>query len=315
MRPNLLAPLVCCIFIWILNVRPATAANPQDIALYAPLVFDSSGSLTNTSDLDKICAQIAASPQTVVVFMHGWHGTAAPNDNNMVKFREALEQVRDRTFRKSGRLLTGVYLTWPARILPSFLDYLAFWGNQARADRVASGEGIATVIKRLSTAFHPNGREHFIVSGHSFGGRIMGHVAGYHPELFNSVDLWLLANAADDASECRKTITAVSERPYRRGRLPKLVWVTSIHDFATGFAYRLADLRSTPGWDEKLQTYRVAIDNPTKDRPAYSADVEHVSDATGVYAHNLMVEKGLGGHGDVWSEPMIQVLDYYILHQ
>lgn len=127
--------------------------------------------------------------------------------------------------------------------------------------------------------------------------------------------MWLLANAADDADACRQTINAVNEQPYRGGRLPKLVWVTSIQDSATGFAYRIADLSETPGWDRTLQSHQISIYPRTPDHPYYSANVEKLSGVTGAYAHNLFVLKGLKGHGDVWSEPMIQVLDYYVLHQ
>ena len=279
------------------------------------LAFDKKGKLTNKEDLDRICRQLAMKPQTVVVFMHGWHGSAAPNDHSVVSFQNALAEVRRRSFQKSGRTLTGILLTWHAEYLPGLADYPMYYFSQGRANAVARGDGIVTAIARLSKAVDRGNREHFIVAGHSLGGRILGHVAGYHPELLRNVDLWLLANAADNAKVCQHTIDEVNNHPYRRGRLPKLVWVTSIQDWATGFAYRLANLSKAPGWEKKLRSHEVRIYKPTPTHPTYSADVDKVSDATGAYAHNLIVLKGLGNHGDVWSEPMIQVVDYYVLHQ
>jgi pimeloyl-ACP methyl ester carboxylesterase len=275
--------------------------------------FDNDGN-TNLGDLETLRREIAVEPQTVVVFMHGWHGTAADTDNNVQKFKYALRTVRERTFKNSGRKLTGVYLTWNAHLLPGFAEYPMYFFTRARADAVARGEGIATVIKTLSDATQHHGREHFIVAGHSFGGRILGRVAGYHPELLRDVDLWLLANAADDSDACLKTIRAVNAHPYSRGRLPKLVWVTSAKDGMTGTLYEIAGGKRTPGHDPGLQSYKVKIEKPGEGHPAYSADIKRVSRRSGRYAHNIVVEEGLGGHGDVWSEPMIQIVDYYVLH-
>ena len=80
-----------------------------------------------------------------------------------------------------------------------------YFFTKARAGAVGEGDGIAEAIIALSKAARSHDREHFIVAGHSFGGRILGHVAGKHPEVLQNVDLWLLANAADDASDCVKT--------------------------------------------------------------------------------------------------------------
>jgi pimeloyl-ACP methyl ester carboxylesterase len=292
------------------------AAGVTDIKLNV-LRFDNHGTLTSDSDviLKKLVATITTKPQTVVVFMHGWHGSASENDGSVQQFKRALHEVSERTYKKSGRTLTGVYLTWNAQILSGIAEYPMYYFTQARADAVADGEGINNAIKDLSNAARTHAGEHFIVAGHSFGGRILGHVVGHHPELLQNVDLWLLANAADDAAECRKTIKAVNEHPYRRSRLPKLVWVTSAHDPMTGFAFALANLSQTGGWDRTLQTDKVSIEEPTTKNPRYRANVTQLPNAQGKYVHNLIVTNGLKGHSDVWGEPMIQIVDYYVLHQ
>lgn len=279
-------------------------AQPERLFI---LSFDNNGNLTNRGDLEAIRKQIAAKPQTVVVFMHGWHGSAANNDNNVRKFKGALYKVRERTFKNSGRTLTGVYLTWNAHCLPGLAEYPMYFFTRHRADVISQGEGIATAIKTLANAMQHDGREHFIVAGHSFGGRILGRVAGNHPELLRDVDLWLLANAADDSDACLRTINAVNAHPYQRGRLPKLVWVTSAKDGMTGFVYEIAGLKKTIGHDRALQTYTVEINRD------YHAEIARVSRATGAYVHNILVKEGLGGHSDVWREPMIQIVDFYVL--
>lgn len=142
--------------------------------------FDNKGILTNKDNLETICQKISAKPQTVVVFMHGWKGSATPTDHNVVSFQNALEEVRLRTYKNSGRTLTGVYLTGNAQHLPGIAELPLYYFTQVRADAVRRGEGIAMAIKRLSTDANRGNREHFIVAGHSFGGRILGHVVGYH---------------------------------------------------------------------------------------------------------------------------------------
>ena len=295
--------------------RQDTASERLDSEAIKVLEFDNTGRLQNRDDLERYRAEIAAAPQTVVVFMHGWHGSASPTDHSVQSFKKALAEVRARSYKGSGRKLTGVYLTWHASYLPGLAEYPMYFFTKARAGAVGEGNGIADAIKELSKAARRHGGEHFIVAGHSFGGRILGHVAGKHPEVLENVDLWLLANAADDASDCKKTIEAVSTHPYTRGRLPKLVWVTSAHDPMTGFAYEVAGFQKASGWDKKLQSHRISIVEPTAEHPRYSADVEKVSDGTGRYAHNLIVENVLKGHSDVWGEPMIQIVNYYVLHQ
>jgi pimeloyl-ACP methyl ester carboxylesterase len=296
------------------DTSDATVTAEQSVKLNV-LRFDNDGRMTKDSDLEDLRQKILATPQTVVVFMHGWHGSASDDDNSVRQFKRALYEVRNRSYEKSGRTLTGVYLTWNARHLPGIAEYPMYYFTQGRADSVAKGDGIYDAIEKLSKAARTHRGERFIVAGHSFGGRILGHVVGRHPQLLQNVDLWLLANAADNATDCENTINAVNAHPYRRGRLPKLVWVTSAHDPMTGFAFTLANLSRTGGWDRSLQTDSVSIEAPTAENPRYSANVTQLSKAPEKYVHNLIVTNGLKGHSDVWGEPMIQIVNYYVLHQ
>ena len=277
------------------------------------LSFDNCGNLDNPDDLERYCNEIAIRPQTVVIFMHGWHGSASANNHNVQAFKTDLAKVRERTYKRSGRTLTGICLTWNARHLPSIAEYPMYYFTRGRADRIAKGEGIATAIKKLSSAMQRQGREHIIVAGHSMGGRILGRVVGNHPELLQNVDLVLLVNSADNSSACVKTIDAVNAHPYLLGRLPKLVWVTSAKDAMTGPIYEFAQWSQTPGHDMKLLSYDVKIETPSKANPAYSAQIARISKRSGHYAHNIRVIDGLGGHGDIWSESMIQIVNYYVL--
>lgn len=246
--------------------------------------------------------------------MHGWKGTAQPADHNVRSFRAQLNAVRKRTYSTSGRKITGVYLTWNSSHLPGLAEYPAYFLTRARADRIAKGGGIANAIAALANAAREHSGEHFIVAGHSFGGRILGRVVGERPKILRNVDLVLLANAADDAEVCYKTVAAVHKEPYQRRQLPKLVWVTSGKDGMTGPLYRLAGWKTAVGHERLLQSHRVSLVEPTELRPHYGAKFEKTFGRRSPYAHNVLIARGLGGHGDVWNEAMVAIVNYYLLH-
>jgi pimeloyl-ACP methyl ester carboxylesterase len=292
------------------SVKPE--ANPQLEQIWT-LRFNDDGSLANREDLDKYCEAIAAKPQTVVVFMHGWHGNVSPRNPNIQMFQADLTKVRDRTYKESGRTLTGICLTWRARTWPGLAEYPMYYRTRDRADKIATGSGIAESLQKLSNAMRPHGRERLIVAGHSMGARILGRVIAYHPELLNRLNLVLLANTADDSNSFKRTVEQVNAHPYDLGRLPKLVWVTSGKDTTTSIIYPTFQRGMPPGHDKRFIDYEVIIKQPSPGHAAYSAHIKRISKLSKYYAHNIRVVDGLGGHGDIWSEAMIQIVDYYVL--
>ena len=152
-----------------------------------------------------------------------------------------------------------------------------------------------------------------IVAGHSMGARILGRVIRKHPELLKTVDLVLLANTADSVSSFRKTLDSVDQHPYRRRRLPKLVWVTSAHDIVTRIIYPPFNAGVPPGHDHGVITYDVELEQTYKQPPYYSAEIKKVSKHPNHYAHDIRITRGLRGHSDIWNEAMIQILNYYVL--
>jgi hypothetical protein len=278
------------------------------------LRLNDDGSLSNEEDLKQLCRDIAARPQTVVVFMHGWKGTAAISDSNVQNFMARLATVRGRTYQPGKRKLTGVYLTWNARSLPGFIEVFAYPETRARADTISQGDGIPRIIRALSKAQRVHAGEHFVVTGHSFGGRILGRAIGKNPELLSDIDLVLLANAADDADSGRRTISAVNSHPYQRRGLPRLVWVTSAKDTATGVLFKMAGGRPAIGHDKALQTHVLRITKPTAHDPKYHGKITRTANRLSPYAHNIIVDEGLGDHPDVWNEAMNTILNTYLLH-
>jgi len=287
---------------------PVAATGRPDAAHPSPtpytLHFGDNGRLKNDDELKAVREDIAKRPQTVVVFLHGWKGTASNKDHSFRSFTEDLG--------KAARKPTGVYLTWNARHLPSNFEYLAYYPTRNRADAIAQGDGIFEAIRDLRKTMRPGKKEYLIIAGHSFGARILGRVVRKHPELLREVDLCILANAADDAAVGRETITKVNAHPYKRGRRPKLVWVTSEKDFVTRTLYKIAEGTPTIGHDESLQTHKLIILDPMESDPRKAAQIDPTGNRLGRYAHNIIVVKGLGSHSDVWGLPMIRILNEYL---
>lgn len=73
----------------------------------------------------------------VVVFVHGWHHSAACCDQNVEGFRNTLQQL-------SGMVedfdIVGIYVGWRGRSLAGWLDYFTFWGRKSAAERVGQND-------------------------------------------------------------------------------------------------------------------------------------------------------------------------------
>jgi pimeloyl-ACP methyl ester carboxylesterase len=284
---------------------PATKSDTHIIR------FNNNGDVSNPEALEEAVKQIRSAPQTVVVYMHGWKGTSSSWDSNVQGFHRHLQVVRKRTFEPHGRQLTGVYFTWNARRLPSLAENLGYWGTRNRADEIANGSGVANALEALSQASANNGRENFLVAGHSMGGRIIGRVIGRHPALLRHIDLVLLINSADDSDSARKTINSVKGYGRSSGRIPQLVWVTSEADTATGKIFPIAENgKLAVGHDPSIQTHRFELTSSGPGQYPRGTFTPELSPPP-VYFRNVIVRKDLiHNHSDIWAESMRAILNY-----
>ena len=144
----------------------------------------------------------------VVLFVHGWHHNAAPDDANLRAFGESLNAIRAKLweplYRKSRFELTqsddvkviGIYVGWRGRSLPWIFDYATFWGRKAAAERVGEGDlrefliRLNTIYRDQSAARYDKNAPHdknaarqkssnvlpfmgLVSFGHSFGGQVL----------------------------------------------------------------------------------------------------------------------------------------------
>ncbi len=157
---------------------------------------DDQGSFWNTGVAQQALTrvqQLSATQNTLVVlFIHGWHHNAAPDDDNLMAFEQALDDLytelarpdrvtlRSKVTNQPSAKIVGIYVGWRGRSLPGLLDYLTFWGRKPTAERVGAGD-LSEFIERLQEIYlkanAKGGRDQpftgLVTIGHSFGGQVL----------------------------------------------------------------------------------------------------------------------------------------------
>ncbi len=165
--------------------------------------FDDQGQLWSRRQMrdviDDINLQASENDVLMIVFVHGWKHSAAPEDGNIDEFRDILKRISALESRvadqskKTARKVIGVYLGWRgASITAPFLEELTFWDRKATAQKVGHG-AVAEVLIRLelvkktkdaqvrdslrsrvpSASNDAKSRTRLVVIGHSFGGALV----------------------------------------------------------------------------------------------------------------------------------------------
>src|SRR5512145_3270294 len=120
--------------------------------------------------LDAI-AQSARTTNTIVLLVvHGWHHSAAPDDENAAGFAQVLQDIRAKLddnvdgkpgfYRRSRQILTGSgdvnifgsYVGWRGASLPMPLSYVTFWDRKDAAERVGDGD-LREFLLRLNAIY------------------------------------------------------------------------------------------------------------------------------------------------------------------
>lgn len=217
---------------------------------------------------------VASDDLLVVVFVHGWKHSAAPDDENVELFRRnlaLLSRVEARISRDTGvprRRVAGIYLGWRGgSVSLPVLKELTFWSRKSTAHEVGRN-GAAEVLvrteelKALRHAVAPaSDRTCVVLVGHSFGGGVLySALADLLQERFvlteaprgavGSVrgfgDLVVLINPAFEALQYATLRDMAAERgTYFSDQLPVLAVLTSESDDATEKAFPVGRFFST----------------------------------------------------------------------
>ena len=266
----------------VVNAIQHHAANQNDEYTLSFVEFDDQGQLRNRDQMQSVLDhynEIAAKNDILLlIFVHGWHHSAAPGDENVQKFRGLLAKVSKTEHgnaKQQGlapRKVLGVYLGWRGdSISIPYLNAVTFWDRKSTAHTVGL-QGVTEVLLKLEEIVNVKraldvqdklpAASHLVVIGHSFGGAVVytalqqaladrfidsrsgktfsGDAGGYG-------DLVVLINPAFEATRFA-TLYDLSQdfcRRYSPTQLPKLVILTSKQDLATKDIFPIGRFFST----------------------------------------------------------------------
>lgn len=142
------------------------------------------------SALTTITEATAKGHTLVLLFIHGWHHSAACYDDNVEAFKLVLQRLHDELNQPMYReampavqsmRIIGLYVGWRGRSLPGLIDYTTFWGRKSAARRVGDGD-LQEFMARLQRIYndHSDGTKSkqksffgLVSIGHSFGGAVL----------------------------------------------------------------------------------------------------------------------------------------------
>lgn len=159
---------------------------------------DDEGWFWSPAQADAALAEIDASARErdtfVLLFVHGWHHSAACCDGNIEGFKDVVRKLREELSQpmyaaarnkldKSGQdfRIIAVYVGWRGGSLPGLADYATFWGRKAAAERVGRGD-LHEFMQRLARRYDEQKPAAdsskspllgLVTIGHSFGGQVV----------------------------------------------------------------------------------------------------------------------------------------------
>jgi hypothetical protein len=170
--------------------------------------YDDQGQLRDRKQMQFVVdhyREIAAKEDVIItVFVHGWHHSAAPGDNNIESFKKMLATLSNRENKamaqdkncadqigsqgcqqkvRSKRRILGIYLGWRGdSITVPVLNQATFWDRKSVAQEVGL-QGVTEVLLKLEeiinikAGFEPQNPkplyDRMVVMGHSFGGAVV----------------------------------------------------------------------------------------------------------------------------------------------
>jgi hypothetical protein len=169
---------------------PAAECNATGRSLFF-VEADDTGRPLRPAQLDTaltaVDGAVASAGAMVVVFVHGWHHSAAPGDAYVCRLSDVLasvEQMERRAAALAGRPardVLGIYVGWAGSLYPSELanSVTTFWNRLVAADHLGAGDGVlrrllAGLSQRLAGAragAKADRRSSLLVVGHSMGAR------------------------------------------------------------------------------------------------------------------------------------------------
>lgn len=182
--------------------------------------FNDDGAPHNPAQLDGLKARInqSATKPELLIFIHGWHHSAAPDDENFKTFQQFYQQMAQ---SDAQRNLIGLYIGWrgdkfdplwmdgsdDATSQVEALDFPTIFQRKSVARRIGK-TGFSALLDELDILVNNGQLQRYTVLGHSLGGAVALH--GSKDRISNAIkagqdnpNLFILLNPAVRASEYR----------------------------------------------------------------------------------------------------------------
>lgn len=187
---------------------------------------------------------VAKSSGVVIVYIHGWHHNAKPEDSDIKRFKTLIDDVKGHA--------TGIYIGWRGESinsrsafgwLPSYAG--TFWERKDTAHDIGNAGAVAEFIRTLSDIRSHNENSRLLIIGHSFGGALLYSSMSdaiaeqirrdcQRSENFTPIaDLVILVNPAFEAMRIRPLYSFARSFEYPLGQPPRLFIITTKADFPT----------------------------------------------------------------------------------
>jgi len=184
----------------------------------------------------------------LVIFIHGWHHSAKPDDDNFVAFQRFYQQMAT---NDPQRNLLGLYIGWRGdKYDPLFLDgstdpdsqvepfdFPTIYQRKTVAKRIGQ-KGMSQLLDELDVLVEQRKLQRYVLVGHSLGGAIALHAS--KDRIKKAIDgqqdnpnLFILLNPAVNAREYRPLDSLLSIDRQK----PSMVVLQSKGDFALKEAF------------------------------------------------------------------------------
>jgi len=184
----------------------------------------------------------------LVIFIHGWHHSAKPDDHNFVAFQRFYQQM---AVNDPQRNLLGLYIGWRGdKYDPLFLDgstdpesevepldFPTIYQRKTVAKRIGQ-RGMSLLLDELDLLVAQRKLQRYVLIGHSLGGAIALHaskdrIKSAIERQQDNPNLFILLNPAVHASEYRPLDTLLSLDRQK----PSMAVLQSKGDFAVKEAF------------------------------------------------------------------------------
>ncbi len=148
------------------------APAPYNLAF---VEIDEQGYFADRAQAEAAIAMASGKPAQgrayVIVFIHGWHHNAGPDDENVHKFHDALRLISS---WRPNDTVRGIYVGWRGdSIAIKGLRFITFWDRKNTSDEVGRGSLYEFLLRLEKEVKTPAGADNrLVLIGHSFGASV-----------------------------------------------------------------------------------------------------------------------------------------------